>query len=195
MGKSSLKQQPDEAELEGSDDLYEPSTDEELEAILDSQEPLSEELLSQLAGGDPGALKQLGTEIEEYAKLRAQRDELAAATKTANKRLEAQTLRVYDFLEAAGLKSANHRLGRVTRKITPYAKVVSDQALREDLDNRGILSRFRISGWRKGELNKLVKELRKAGEELTGVTVWDKRGITWTPTKGAVKAQEVEQED
>jgi hypothetical protein len=129
-------------------------------------------------------------EIRLYVELRASYEDADEESKRRKKLYEEQEARLYDVLESAGIKTANHDLGRFTRRTTVRAKVEDDEALRIALDDMGLLDAFTKQAWRAAELNAWVKEMMEDFQEFPeGVNIWTQNKIAFTAKKPAVGAR------
>lgn len=87
-------------------------------------------------------------------------------------------------MEAQGIKTVTHDLGRITRTEKLKAAIVDTQALRTSLAEEGLLDEMLRTEWAKAKLNKLVKERLESGEDIPeGMEPITERSITYTKPK------------
>lgn len=123
----------------------------------------------------------LDGEIREYVRLRREAEKAEAASKDARQRADDQRDRLWDLLDAAGVKTINHELGRVTRTARLQAIVQDRESLDRWLLDNGLYEAMTKRDYRKANLNGLAAELLDDGKQLPdGLDTLSIRGIRFT---------------
>jgi hypothetical protein len=126
----------------------------------------------------------LDAELRDYVTMRADAEEAEKHAKTMRQKADEQRDRLWEIMEAAGVKTINHELGRMTRTVQQRAIVVDDDSLSHFLSEEGIYDAMTKRAWRQANLNELVKEAIEAGSQLpAGLDAIAIKGIRYTPTK------------
>ena len=126
----------------------------------------------------------LDEELRTYVQKRLHAEELEDQADQARKLADEQRDRLWDIMEAAGVKTINHELGRMTRMVRQKAIVLDDESLAHYLNEEGILDAMTVQKWRQANLNALAKETIESGGELPpGLDALAIKGIRYTPTK------------
>src|SRR3954447_22024788 len=111
----------------------------------------------------PGQSKPPGTsvidrEVKLYVETREQYEEAKTRMEAAEGVYKDQKERLWDILEANGLKTVNHDLGRFTRGMNTRGYVKNESELEAALEKHGLLKSARTQTWRQKVLNALAKE-------------------------------------
>jgi aspartate/methionine/tyrosine aminotransferase len=128
--------------------------------------------------------ERLDNELRAYVEMRASAEEAEAVAKRFKQAAEDQRNRLWEILEAAGIKTINHELGRITRTARVKAVITDDDALMEWLDSNGMVEAMTKRAFRQQNLNGLATDMIEEGESLPqGLDTITIRGITYTPSK------------
>lgn len=135
---------------------------------------------------DDALATRMNEELREYVRLRRHAEAVERQAKDAKRVADEQKERLWDFLEAAGVKTISHDLGRVTRTVRTVALVTDAEALTTSLEAAGVLDAFTKVDFRKAQLNEYAKESLEEGAPLPdGLDTLSIKQITFTPAKGA----------
>ncbi len=127
---------------------------------------------------------QLDEELRLYVNLRRRAEDVEDQAKQARKRADEQRDRLWDIMEAAGVKTINHELGRMTRTVQQRAFVLDDDTLSHYLTDAGIYEAMTKRSWRQANLNELAREAIESGEQLPdGLDAVAIKSIRYTPNK------------
>lgn len=128
--------------------------------------------------------EQLDAELRQYVEQRRAYEEAEAHAKKLKAVSEEQKHRVWEMLEAAGVKTINHELGQITRMARLQVLVTDEEALGSWLADSGMLDAMTKRTFRQANLNDLVSERLEDGEELPpGTDTLTIRGIRYTPKR------------
>lgn len=123
-------------------------------------------------------------EIRAYVLARMKCESAEAIAKAAKEELKKQEIDLVDFLEAAGVKTANHDLGRFTRTNRTIASVKDKEALSLWIEEAGLRNTLLDTRVKQKELNEVVKERLEEGDDVPdGVEPLTIRSITFTRKK------------
>lgn len=134
---------------------------------------------------DNALAARMNDEMRRYVLLRREAEEAERFAKDKKRESDEQRDRLWEFMEAAGLKTANHELGMITRIAQQKALINDKEALTAYLDDRGMYEAFTRTEFRQQQLNEFAKELIEEGEELPeGMDILTVRQLRFTPRKG-----------
>jgi hypothetical protein len=126
----------------------------------------------------------LDGELREYVTLRRRAELAEEEAKGYRKQADEQRDRLWEIMEAAGVKTINHELGRMTRTAQNRAIVTDDDSLSHFLSEQGIYDAMTRRAWRQANLNELVNEMIEGGDPLpAGLDSLTIKGIRYTPKK------------
>lgn len=129
--------------------------------------------------------QKLDDELRTYVERRRLAEEIEEKAKQARRAADEQRDRLWDIMEAAGVKTINHELGRMTRTVQQRAIVTDDDSLSHFLSEEGIYDAMTKRAWRQANLNELVRDAIESGEQLpAGLDAIAIKGIRYTATKG-----------
>lgn len=128
--------------------------------------------------------QKLDAELREYVTLRRWAEALESQAKEARQKADEQRDRLWDIMEAAGVKTINHELGRMTRMTQLRAIVTDDDSLSHFLSEEGIYDAMTRRAWRQANLNSFVQETIEEGKPLPpGLDSLAIKGIRYTAKK------------
>lgn len=128
--------------------------------------------------------QKLDDELRTYVLKRRAAEELENEAAEARKEADEQRDRLWDIMEAAGVKTINHELGRMTRTVRQKAIVTDDESLSHYLTEEGIYDAMTKRAWRQANLNALASETIEEGEQLPpGLDAIAIKGIRYTPAR------------
>lgn len=128
--------------------------------------------------------ERIDQELRLYVNRRRHAEKMEDVAKAARKEADEQRDRLWEILEAAGIKTINHELGRMTRTVQQRAIVTDDDSLSHFLSEEGIYDAMTKRAWRQANLNELVKESLEQGTQLPeGLDALTVKGIRFTPSK------------
>ena len=126
----------------------------------------------------------LAHELREYVTLRRRAELAEEEAKAYRQEADEQRDRLWDIMEAAGLKTLNHELGRMSRMVRQKAIVTDDETLAHFLAEEGIYDAMTKRAWRQANLNALASETIENGDQLPpGLDSIAIKGIRYTPNK------------
>lgn len=133
------------------------------------------------SGGMQDLSEKLDAELRGYVRLRDDAERMEGEAKAARQKADEQRDRLWDIMEAAGVKTINHELGRMTRMVQMRAIVTDDDSLSHFLSEEGIYEAMTKRAWRQGNLNELVRETIEGGEPLpSGLDALTIKSIRYT---------------
>lgn len=129
--------------------------------------------------------ERIDTEIRRYVESRSHAEDMEDRAKQARKEADDQRDRLWDIMEAAGIKTFTHEsLGRLTRMVRQKALVTDDDSLSAYLHEEGIFDAMTKRAWRAANLNALVGEMIENGDPLPpGLDSLAIKGIRYTPKR------------
>jgi hypothetical protein len=128
--------------------------------------------------------ERLDGELRRYVTLRRDAEAAEEVAKSRRKEADEQRDRLWDIMEAAGVKTINHELGRMTRMIQNRAIITDDDSLSHFLTDEGIYDAMTRRAWRQANLNSFVQETIEAGDPLPpGLESLAIKGIRYTSAK------------
>jgi len=124
-------------------------------------------------------------EVSAYVELRRAHEEAERRARETKEVYEEQRLRLWDFMESAGLRTLTHELGRVERRTRLVAAVRDVEALLEWVEERGLTEALTTRKVRQRELNEVTKEMLADGDESPpGVDPLSIRVVHFTRAEG-----------
>ena len=128
--------------------------------------------------------EKLDHELREYVRLRFDAEYMENEAKAARQKADEQRDRLWDIMEAAGLKTLKHELGSMTRIVQTKAIITDDDSLSHFLTEEGIYDAMTKRAWRQANLNELVREAIENGEQLpAGLDALSLKQIRFTKAK------------
>jgi len=128
--------------------------------------------------------EKLDHELRQYVTLRRRAEESEDLAKADRQAADEQRDRLWDIMEAAGLKTLKHELGSMTRIVQTKAIITDDDSLSHFLTEEGIYDAMTKRAWRQANLNELVREAIEAGEPLPdGLDALSIKQIRYTRAK------------
>ena len=108
----------------------------------------------------------MDAELRQYVAMRQDAEEAEGRAKELRQIADEQRDRLWDIMEAAGIKTINHELGAMTRMTQLRAIVTDDDSLAHFLAEEGIYDAMTKKAWRQANLNAFVREAIEQGETL-----------------------------
>ena len=128
--------------------------------------------------------EKLDHELREYVRLRFDAEYMEGEAKAARQKADEQRDRLWDIMEAAGLKTLKHELGSMTRIVQTKAIITDDDSLSHFLTEEGIYDAMTKRAWRQANLNELVREAIENGDPLPeGLDALSLKQIRFTRAK------------
>ena len=128
--------------------------------------------------------EKLDHELRQYVTLRRRAEESEDLAKADRQAADEQRDRLWDIMEAAGLKTLKHELGSMTRIVQTKAIITDDDSLSHFLTEEGIYDAMTKRAWRQANLNELVREAIENGEQLpAGLDALSLKQIRFTKAK------------
>lgn len=150
--------------------------------------------LAQPSGDVPPSASTIDREVRMYVEAREHYEVLKKQEEDAKAVYEEQKTRLWDLLEANGLKTVNHDLGRFTRGMNTRGYVKNEPELIAALEKHGLLSGARTQTWRQKLLNSLAKE-GLDGDDVPGLYIDNQKRLTFTPRVRSAAEMDAETED
>lgn len=142
----------------------------------------------------PPGTSVIDREIRLYVECREMYELLKKQMEDAKSVYEDQKDRLWDVLEANGLKTVNHDKGRFTRGMNTRGYVKNEKELEEALEKHGLLNGARTLMWRQKLLNSLAKE-GLDGDDVPGLYIDNMKRLTYTPRVRPADEMEPETSD
>jgi hypothetical protein len=137
-----------------------------------------------LTNTDLEVARRLSGEIAEYVRRRDKADAEEAVAKHARQQADEQRDRLWELMEASGVKTINHDLGRLTRTARLQAIVTDEETLGSYLQEEGLFDAMTKRVYRRANLNGLAADLMEEGRALPeGLDTLSIKGITYTRKK------------